>query len=101
MPAPHAVNRNFFPAALVVFYIIEWDEAAGRNCGITPCSSNTRHIPRRGRPATDFVGIDQHKTSSQICFITEDGEFAERWSKFTKANFDEVFGGRSPVRVLV
>src|ERR671913_1860906 len=49
----------------------------------------------------DFVGIDLHKTSSQICTLSEGGELTERRIKTTKASFDEVFAGRPPARILV
>ena len=49
----------------------------------------------------DFFGIDLHKTSSQLCILSEDGELTERRIKSTRASFDEVFAGRPPVRVLV
>ena len=42
----------------------------------------------------DFVGIDLHKTSSQICALSEGGELTERRIKPTKAAFDEVFADR-------
>jgi predicted NBD/HSP70 family sugar kinase len=38
----------------------------------------------------DFVGIDLHKTSSQICMLSEGGELTERRIKSTRAAFDEV-----------
>jgi hypothetical protein len=38
----------------------------------------------------DFVGIDLHKTSSQVYIL-----------KSTRASFDEVFAGRPPARILV
>jgi transposase len=49
----------------------------------------------------DFVGIDLHKTSSQICTLTEGGGLAERRIKTTRAAFDEVSAGRPRARVLV
>ena len=49
----------------------------------------------------DFVGIDLHKTSSQICALNEGGELTERRIKTTRAAFDEVFAGRPPARILV
>jgi transposase len=49
----------------------------------------------------DFVGIDLHKTSSQICTLSEGGEITERRIKSTKASFDEVFAGKPPARILV
>ena len=49
----------------------------------------------------DFVGIDLHKTSSQICILSEGGELTERRIKSTRASFDEVFAGRPRARILV
>ncbi len=49
----------------------------------------------------DFVGIDLHKTSSQICILSEDGELTERRIKSTRAAFDEVFAARPRARILV
>jgi transposase len=49
----------------------------------------------------NFIGIDLHKTSSQICAVSEGGEMAERRIKTTRANFDDVFAGRPPARILV
>ncbi|HEX8338425.1 MAG TPA: transposase, partial [Pyrinomonadaceae bacterium] len=49
----------------------------------------------------DYVGIDLHKTSSQICTLSEGGELTERRIKSTRAAFDEVFAGRPPARILV
>src|SRR5215207_8919498 len=49
----------------------------------------------------DFVGIDLHKTSSQICTLSEGGELTERRIKTTKASFDEVFAGKPRTRILV
>ncbi|MET0648505.1 MAG: IS110 family transposase [Pyrinomonadaceae bacterium] len=49
----------------------------------------------------DFIGIDLHKTSSQICALSEGGELTERRIKSTKEAFNEVFAGRPPARILV
>jgi transposase len=49
----------------------------------------------------DFIGIDLHKTSSQICILSEDGELTERRIKSTKACFAEVFAQRPQARILV
>jgi transposase len=49
----------------------------------------------------DFVGIDLHKTSSQICTLSDGGDLKERRIKTTKAAFDEVFAGRPRARILV
>jgi transposase len=49
----------------------------------------------------DFVGIDLHKTSSQICVLGEGGEQNECRIKTTRASFDEVFAGKPPARILL
>jgi transposase len=50
----------------------------------------------------DFVGIDLHKTSSQVCILSEGGELTERRIKTTRASFDEMFAGSRPrARILV
>jgi len=49
----------------------------------------------------EHIGIDLHKTSSQSCILSEDGEITERRIKSTGASFDEVFAARPPARVLV
>ena len=49
----------------------------------------------------DFVGIDLHKTSSQICTLSEGGELTERRIKTTRASFDEVFADKPKARILV
>jgi transposase len=49
----------------------------------------------------DFIGIDLHKTSSQVCILSEDGELTERRIKSTRASFDEMFAGRPQARILV
>jgi transposase len=49
----------------------------------------------------DFIGIDLHKTSSQVCILSEDGELTEQRIKSTRANFNEVFAARPRARILV
>ena len=49
----------------------------------------------------DFVGIDLHKTSSQICALSEGGELNERRIKSTREAFNEVFAGRPRARILI
>jgi hypothetical protein len=48
----------------------------------------------------DFVGIDLHKTSSQIYVLNEGGELTERRIKSTSEAFNEVFADRPPARIL-
>jgi transposase len=49
----------------------------------------------------DFVGIDLHKTSSQIRALGEGGELTQRRIKSTRGAFNEVSAGRPPARILV
>jgi transposase len=49
----------------------------------------------------DHIGIDLHKTSSQVCILTEDGEFIERRIKTDRESFDKLFADRTPARILV
>jgi transposase len=49
----------------------------------------------------NFIGIDLHKTSSQICILTEDGELIERRIKTDRESFDKMFAGRPRARILV
>jgi transposase len=49
----------------------------------------------------DHIGIDLHKTSSQICILTEDGELIERRIKTDRESFDRLFADRPPARILV
>jgi transposase len=49
----------------------------------------------------DYIGIDLHKTSSQVCILTEDGELIERRIKTDRESFDKLFAERPPARILV
>jgi transposase len=49
----------------------------------------------------DFIGIDLHKTSSQVCILTADGELIERRIKTDRESFDKLLGERPPTRILV
>jgi transposase len=49
----------------------------------------------------NYVGIDLHKISSQVCILTEDGELIERRIKTDRESFDKMFAGGSPARILV
>ena len=52
----------------------------------------------------DFIGIDLHKNSSQVCILTEDGELIERRIKTDRESLDKLFAGSAacahPRRVL-
>ena len=49
----------------------------------------------------DYIGIDLHKTSSQVCILTEDGELVERRIKTDRDSFDSLLGGQAPAGILV
>jgi hypothetical protein len=49
----------------------------------------------------DYVGIDPHKTSSQVCILTADGELIERRIKTDRESFDKLLGERPSARILV
>jgi transposase len=49
----------------------------------------------------DFIGFDLGKVSSQVCIITEDGELIERRIKTDREHIYELFGSRSPARILI
>jgi transposase len=49
----------------------------------------------------DYIGIDLHKTSSQVCILTEDGELIERRIKTDKECFDKLFAAKPTARILV
>jgi hypothetical protein len=42
----------------------------------------------------DFIGIDLHKNSSQVCILTEDGELLERRIKSDRESLDKLFADR-------
>jgi transposase len=47
------------------------------------------------------IGIDVHKTSSQVCILTADGELIERRIKTTRDSFAQLLGARLPARILI
>jgi transposase len=49
----------------------------------------------------EHIGIDLHKTSSQVCILSEDDELTERRIRSTRSSFDELFAGRPRARILV
>jgi predicted NBD/HSP70 family sugar kinase len=42
----------------------------------------------------DYIGIDLHKNSSQVCIVTEDGELIERRIKTDRESFNKLFDRR-------
>lgn len=49
----------------------------------------------------NYIGIDLHKTSSQVCILTQDGELIERRIKIDKESFDKLFANKPTARILV
>lgn len=49
----------------------------------------------------EHIGIDLHKTSSQVCILKEDGQLTELRIKSTRASFNEVFADRPRALILV
>lgn len=47
------------------------------------------------------IGIDVHKHSSQVCVLTEDGEYLERRIRTERGALDGLFGGRKPARIVL
>jgi transposase len=49
----------------------------------------------------DYISIDLHKTSGQVCILTEDGELIEHRFKTARERFDNLFADKSQARILV
>jgi transposase len=49
----------------------------------------------------DHIGIDVHKTQSQVCILSESGERSEQRILTERVRFGEVFGGRPGARILI
>ena len=49
----------------------------------------------------DYIGIDVHKLSSQVCILTSDGELLERRIKTDRQSLAQMFAGRTPARILI
>lgn len=49
----------------------------------------------------EHIGIDVHKTSSQVCILTADGEMVERRIKTERESFAQLLSGRPPARILL
>jgi transposase len=47
------------------------------------------------------IGIDVHKHSTQVCILTEDGEYLERRIRTLRPALDGLFGSREPARILL
>jgi transposase len=49
----------------------------------------------------EYIGLDLGKTSSQICVLTETGEFFERRIKTERESFAQLFGQRPSSIILL
>lgn len=49
----------------------------------------------------EHIGIDVHKTESQICILTEEGEILEARIQTRRERFEPVLGSRPRARVLI
>jgi hypothetical protein len=49
----------------------------------------------------DHIGIDVHKTESQLCILGEDGQLSERRIRTTTERFAAVLGDRPRARILL
>ena len=47
------------------------------------------------------IGIDVHKTSSQVCILTKDEELIEHRIKTERESFAQLLGAKPPARILV
>jgi transposase len=49
----------------------------------------------------EYIGIDVHRNSSQICILTEDGEYLERRCSTSRDSLRKHLGERAPGRILI
>jgi transposase len=49
----------------------------------------------------DYIGIDLHKATSQVCIVNEQGEIIERRIRTERDRFTELLAGRTSARVLL
>jgi len=49
----------------------------------------------------EYIGIDVHKSSSQVCILGENGEISERRIRTTRDELKKSFGKRSAAKVLI
>jgi transposase len=49
----------------------------------------------------EYIGIDIHKNSCQVCVLTEGGQLVERRIKTERVSLYALFGGRPRARILV
>lgn len=49
----------------------------------------------------DTIGLDLHKSETQVCTLTDDGELLEQRIRTSRERFTAIFGARPPARLLV
>ena len=49
----------------------------------------------------EYIGIDVHKNSCQVCILTEDGELIERRIKTERSSLHALFNDRPWARILI
>ncbi len=49
----------------------------------------------------EYIGIDVHKNSSQVCILTKDGELIERRIKTDRSSLHSLFSARPRARILI
>ena len=49
----------------------------------------------------NYIGIDVHKNSCQVCVLTEDGELIERRIKTDRSSLHALFSNRPRARILI
>ena len=47
------------------------------------------------------IGIDVHKHATQVCILTEDGEYLENRIRTERSSLDAAFGKRKRARILL
>src|SRR5436190_8408921 len=62
---------------------------------------NAVNAARTRRSAVEHIGIDVHRSESQICILTEEGEILEPRIQTRRERFEQVLGGRSRAKVLI
>ena len=82
-----------------------WDEAAGLSLDVVAYAAPQEHTRgqsrKRERPAMDHIGIDVHKTESQVCMLADGGELIECGSAPSRERFAAVLGPRDRARILL
>lgn len=47
------------------------------------------------------IGIDVHKNATQVCILTEDGEYLDRRTRTERSSLDAAFGKRKRARIVL